>query len=324
MIDKKNNVKLFWSSNKKTKYSASAGAFYCIAEDFLNSFKKDSVVYGCAIIDGKAVHIGICDKNDLYKLQGSKYVQSNILQVFDELKLFLEKGKKVLFSGTACQVAAIKSYLRKDYKNLYTIDIVCHGVPSPELFESYQDWLKKKYKSDTIKDIRFRNKSATNRNGYILKLKTDDKKRRIFAAKDPYYSAFLEGYSLRPSCYECKYSNENRVSDISIGDSIDAKFHPTQGISLVIINSEKGKDIFNKIQYKNDIVKSTYEKESAHNLQLKKSTKLPDKRYIFYKELKEKGWDFEVPYISIISNVKIYLKNIIPTYFKVNIKKLIK
>lgn len=132
----KDNVKLFWSSENITSKSTSAGLFVLIADNFLK-IHENSTVYGCALVENQVKHIAIKNRKDLFRLQGSKYVQSNLTHVFLNVKEDLENGKNVLFSGTACQISAIKAYLKQDYQNLMTIDIVCHGVPSPEFFDYY-------------------------------------------------------------------------------------------------------------------------------------------------------------------------------------------
>ena len=318
----KDNVKLFWSSENITSKSTSAGLFVLIADNFLK-IHENSTVYGCALVENQVKHIAIKNRKDLFRLQGSKYVQSNLTHVFLNVKEDLENGKNVLFSGTACQISAIKAYLKQDYQNLMTIDIVCHGVPSPEFFDYYLSYLTQKYKGE-IQDFRFRNKSKTNRHGYIISFSVNGKKKNIYPNEDVYYNAFLEVNSLRPSCYKCRYANKKRVSDISIGDSNNSLFHKNEAISLAIINSAKGNDLFKLVQQNGEIKDTQYSIESASNRQLSQAAKKPRNRDVFYKILRNMGVEYVAPACSIKSRVLIRVKNSIPTVIKNEAKELLK
>ena len=146
-----------WAENKKIRLrSSSGGVFSVLAEYFL---KKKGYVCGAAFDDKNHLrHIIISNKKDLQKLRGSKYVQSEIGGVYRKIRDLLEKNKRVLFSGTPCQVAGLKNFLRKDYERLVTIDLICHGVPSPLVFDKYLKEVEGQYKTK-INKINFRNKS---------------------------------------------------------------------------------------------------------------------------------------------------------------------
>lgn len=236
------------------KKSQSGGLFAEIAKSILNA---GGAVYGAAFNDSFEVcHIRIESENQLYKLQGSKYVQSKTEDVFEMVKNDLNNDVQVLFSGTPCQVAALYSYLGQKSELLYTVDIVCHGVMAPTLWKNYLDYIKKKYGEITNAD--FRDKSfgwQTHNETFVVggrKIK-----------KNIYRKIFYKNILLRPSCYSikndmyitaCKYAGTSRISDITIGDfwgikKEDACFkNANLGISLCIVNTQNGSRLFETIK----------------------------------------------------------------------------
>lgn len=225
--------------------SSSGGAFTGFAEHILD---LNGIVFGAAF-DGNLQVNQICvhDKQGLCLLKGSKYVSSNTQKTFLEVKDYLETGIKVLYSGTPCQIAGLKAFLGKEYENLYTIDLICHGVPSQKLFDKYISWLGMKYKEKIIY-YGFRDKDI---GGWSCggKAKTKTKTKTINASFDPYYASFLRCETYRESCYSCKFATMQRVSDITIGDYFEGKdFYPQltgiNGVSLCIINTKKGQELF--------------------------------------------------------------------------------
>ena len=238
-----------WSKDKEIRQqSTSGGLFTEIANKVL---ENNGVIIG-AIFDKdyKVVHGVIKSKEELNKTRGSKYVQSYIGSSYKIAKEYLENGKLVLFSGVSCQVAGLKKFLGREYENLITTDILCHGVPSPSVFKQY----KEKMGQDEITNIQFRYKKPS---WTIFSMKIDYKNGKTYKAstyKDPFIRAFLEDYITNEVCAECKYTGENRVSDITLADfwgyiSENYKMRNTEkGISLVMINTEKGKKIFETIK----------------------------------------------------------------------------
>jgi coenzyme F420-reducing hydrogenase beta subunit len=167
------------------------------------------------------------------------------------VKEFLEQGRLVLFSGTLCQIAGLKAFLHKDYPNLYLVDVVCYGVPAPEVWDAYIDSLEKKYNGKVTK-VSFRDK----RNGwsdYIISVKFDNGKEYINCrSEDLYMRGFLHDCFLRPACYQCDFKGLNRASDITLGDlwgidHIVPQLNDDKGTSLVMISSERGKLLFDKV-----------------------------------------------------------------------------
>lgn len=263
VLTKDNNLNQFnkvgyaaWTKDEKTrKQSSSGGLFYELAKHIINN---SGIVCGASFDSNmKVKHILIDDINELNKLMGSKYVQSDTSDVFPKIKDLLNKKVYILFVGTPCQVAGLKSFLRKKYENLYTIDLVCHGVPSPLLWKKYIDYQNYKNKSRIIA-YKFRNKKKSwtffhsqlkFENGNIIEYDW---------FSDPWLRIYLDNKCLRDSCYNCRYTNMNRVSDITLSDFWGYNSfnkhdkNDDKGISLVIINSLNGNSLFNNI--KNNLI----------------------------------------------------------------------
>lgn len=236
------------------KKSQSGGLFAELAKSILDA---GGVIYGAAFNDlFEVCHIRIESENQLYKLQGSKYVQSKTEDVFEMVKNDLNNDVQVLFSGTPCQVAALYSYLGQKSELLYTVDIVCHGVMAPTLWKNYLDYIKKKYGEITNAD--FRDKSfgwQTHNETFVV----GGRKIR----KNIYRKIFYKNILLRPSCYSiksdmyitaCKYAGTSRISDITIGDFWGIKKenacfkNANLGISLCIVNTQNGSRLFETIK----------------------------------------------------------------------------
>lgn len=242
-------------SNNRTllQKSSSGGVFSTIANDIL---EKEGVVFGASYVDNLDVKQIVVDTTtDLKKLQGSKYVTSSTENTFLEVKDLLLQGKMVLYSGVPCQIAGLKTFLGKNYPNLYTIDLVCHGTPSLKLFKKYIDWLGKKNGGE-ISNYNFRDKTQGkwgHVGSYIIKTKIKTEEKTLIGKCDPYFAAFLRGETYRESCYNCKYANLDRVGDLTIGDFWGVNnFYPNvptkQGVSICIINSDKGKKLFDLLK----------------------------------------------------------------------------
>lgn len=226
--------------------SASGGAFSLFSDLFLND---QSVVYGVAFDEHfVARHIRATSKLDRNRMRGSKYVQAESFSIFSKVKEDLENGMNVLFCGTPCQVAGLLGYLKKPYDKLLTIDIICHGVMSPKIFKEYIEYIKRKY--GDITSFTFRDKSIAWR-GCHISVEVQDKKIsetiKLNVAKQLYYGH----YATRKSCHVCHFTSVNRVSDITIGDfwgieKNNPSFEDSRGVSLIMINTEKGRKTWDK------------------------------------------------------------------------------
>lgn len=253
----KTPIKIYsgYSKNENNRLrSASGGAFYEIA---LQILKLGGIVFGCILNkELKAIHTYTESEDGLRKMQGSKYVQSVIGNSFYQVKTFLEKDKIVLFSGTPCQIAGLKNFLRKGYDKLYTIDIVCHGVPTPIIFEEYKKYLCKIEHFAQINNILFRDKQDSWLYFNMLVTGKDinghPKTYKGGYWKDPYLRGFLREYFLRPSCHKCQYTSMERISDFTIADwwtykkiNKEDKDFQKKGVSLIFANTEKSINLLN-------------------------------------------------------------------------------
>lgn len=230
--------------------SSSGGMFPLLATYILDN---QGIVFGAAFDENFQVkHIAVSSHHDLYKLQGSKYVQSDIRGIYKQAKEYLRQKKLVLFSGTPCQVEGLRLFLQQDYENLFLVDIICHGVPSPLAWKEYL-YSTQKHPPKTIEKINFRDKKK----GWLdfcLSIKfTDNSIKIIDRARDPFMRAFLRNISLRQSCSSCLFKQKERNSDITLADfwgieTILPSMHDNRGTSLLIIHSKKGKILFNRVQ----------------------------------------------------------------------------
>lgn len=319
-VEKENKPKAYACINKNEeirKESSSGGIFTLIAEEILN---KKGIVFG-ATFDEKfnVKHISIDSKDELYKLRTSKYLQSNILDTYKEAKKFLENERLVLFTGTPCQIEGLKSFLMKEYSNLYTQDIICHGVPSPKVWNKYKEYRKNIDREEPEK-INFRNKD----NGwheFNLKFNYKDSSYAKSQKDDLYMKAFLNDLCLRDSCYECSFKKYNRLSDITLADfwginNIDKGLDDNKGTSLVIINSEKGKLLLKDIESDCIIKKVNLEEAIKFNKSFTQSVKKNKNRDKFFLDLEKKSFEdlikkhIQKPniYKRIFNKLKKYIK----------------
>lgn len=284
--------------------SSSGGVFGLLANHFLQT---GDWVCGCLYDDSMTpIHILTNQAEIVEKMYGSKYVQSQCFDCFPQIKEKLEEGNRVLFTGTACQVAALRGYLHKEYSNLFTAEILCHGVPSPELFKKYVAYLGKKLQGQVL-DVQFRNKERDgwgsehrtcviyrNKNGKICKY------RPILPA---YFSAFFYGLNLRLSCYTCHFATPNRVADITLGDywgfwrKYGKRFD--KGISVVSVNSKKGKTIADIIKQGSVFFDELTQQEAMwSNDNFNHPVSCPPERNDFYKDQKQYRGIWEKTYFT--------------------------
>lgn len=248
------DVFAFQAEDSERRRSSSGALFPLAAEIIL---ARGGYVAGC-IFDDKlhARHILTCEASVVDKMRGAKYIQSDASSVYNEVLSILKKGMPVLFTGTPCQVAAMKRLAGGNDELLITIDILCHGVSNDFLFHRN---LTESY-GDKVVGYSFRDKKLGW--SYELLSRVDEEKssRHIACHEDAYFSAFLDGMSLRRSCYDCPFAGKARMGDLTIGDfwgieSYDKRFRDHKGTSLVIINSDKGREIFEKIRPMAKLVK---------------------------------------------------------------------
>jgi len=286
-IDRNTSLKLSYAMKNKDEEirlrSSSGGMFYLLAE---NIIRQNGVVYGAGFDgDFSVKHIKINKEQEIGLLQGSKYLQSSIGNTYVQVKKDLEGDKKVLFTGTPCQIEGLKNFLRKDYINLFTMDFICHGVPSPMIWKEYLNEIRDN-KQGEIKTVYFRDKKL----GWkLFSLKIIFEKDTYIndLNQDLYMKGFLQDLYLRPSCYNCKFKKINRLSDITVADfwGIDKvlpKMDDDKGTSLIIIHTDKGKQLFD-ILFDRMIVNEVNMNEALkYNLSMIKSVKYNKKRKEFF------------------------------------------
>lgn len=308
---------------EELKNSSSGGVFIILANYVI---ENRGVVFGATYNENLNVnHIKVKDKEGLKLLQGSKYVQSNINNTYKEAEKELKENKIVLFSGTPCQIAGLNSYLMKDYDNLITCDLVCHGVPSQKLFKKYIEFLSEKFKSKVVKyNFRSKNKKGW---GLVSQVETEDGKIRFVEPDfDPYYSNFLSSNTYRESCYKCYYSNYNRVSSITLADywginRIHPNFYSEQGNSLILINDNKGKEILEKIKNEVELIETDLNLAANHNKNLIKPSprnSIRDNIYLRIDEMDAKK------YIKSNLRIKYTVKKVIKAIIPNRVKKILK
>lgn len=276
-----------YSKNEQIrKCSSSGGVFSVLAQIVL---KHNGVVFGAAFDDEFQVHhIRVESVKDLEKLRGSKYVQSRIEKTFKDAKEILESGREVYFSGTPCQIDGFKNYLGREYENLITQDIICHGVPAPYVWDKYLDSVRNNINSE-ITQISFRDKLLGWRK-YSVRIEGANGKVEMSTFLDnPMMRAYLRDMCLRPSCYDCPSKGVKRSSDITLADFWNVSdfiddFDDDRGTDLIICHSSKGMKLLQEAEsaiecHKVDM-RAVYE-----NVPMNTSSRLPTKRNDFMEYL---------------------------------------
>lgn len=272
------------------KRSSSGGIFTAVANSILS---QKGIVFGASMDTNckKVIHIGVEKESDLDFLRGSKYVQSDIHNVYQYIDAELEKGRKVLFSGTPCQIAGLKKYLKNEKDNLLTIEVICHGVPSPMLWEKYISYIEKKLKS-FVSEVKFRDNSFCKIAGrLVMHIKSVNGKNYVaYEEEDPFYSFFLKNFCLRPSCYQCRFKGNNHMVDITLGDFwgsnfIAPYFCKDENLSLIFLHTDKGRYIFENIKKNLECCDVRYQEAIIYNPSYVNSVLRPKERELFFVDL---------------------------------------
>lgn len=275
--------------------SSSGGAFSAITDAFC---QQDFAVFGVAFDSNlKVVHDYALTLKDTEKFKKSKYVESDTNGCFSKAEDFLKKGKNVLFTGTPCQIAALRLFLKKDYDKLLCVDLICHGVPSQSTFDKHIAEKEKEYNKKII-DVKFRNK--VNPAG-----KSDYRNIKIFfesgkpvfedISKNHYLKGFHNRLFYRPSCSKCAYANPDRPGDITIADcwgiqKLYPELNPKTGISMIVFNSEKGRKYLENIQKAMKCIPLSLEFAKKSNAQFSVPATNNPKRAKFFKLVREKNF----------------------------------
>ena len=310
--------KCFVAYTKDDRYksnSSSGGIFPIIATKILN---EKGIVIGAAFDQNNELkHFGITNIKDLHKLEGSKYLQSDLNNIFSYIKEKVS-SHKVLFVGTPCQVAGLKAYLKNDYNNLICIDLFCHGVPSPKLFKKYVNELEMD-NNDVLINYKFRDK-VTGWDSYSNTAVFENSKKTELQLNNNYMKLFLSDVALRESCFNCNFKLENKYSDLTLGDFWGVKsFYPEmynkKGVSAIIINTDKGEELFkvieNELKYKNCNV----EQILVGNPCLIQSVNRPIKRDSFFEKIDKENINNLTkeftPKVSYITKIKNKIRSVL-------------
>lgn len=309
--------------------STSGGAFYAIAEWIV---LQKGVVYGAAFDENLQLHhISAETIEELQPIRGSKYLQSKLEGVFKDVEKNLKLGRWCYFTGTGCQVAGLKAYLRKDYTTLITSDLVCHGVPSQKIFNEHISYMEKKY-NDKITSYRFRdyklgegcetccfaNRKSIIKPSYML---------------SPYLYSFMYAYTYRYSCYECRFAHVPRQGDFTLADFWGIqKYFPdfdiSNGVSLLLINTQRGTKLWNKIKGEFTFVESNITDAARNNSNLVHPSDKPEIREIVYQEIEKRGYadvakkEFRCKNYVKISIINYILRNPLALPFLVVYRKV--
>lgn len=270
--------------------SSSGGVFALIAQYVL---QKEGVVFGAAFDDSLNVkHIEINSEKEIFKLQGSKYLQSSIMDTYKKVEEYLKNDVFVLFTGTPCQISGLKAYLGKEYKNLITQDIICHGVPSPKVWQIYLKYLETSTNEKISKEIppQFRNKTSGWKKNSVLVAFSGGGQILEEASKNLYMKAFLNNLCLRNSCYNCHSKSLERQSDITLADfwgveNVCPEMFDAKGTSLVFVNSEKGRILFECILHEMRYKEVDINAAVKYNTSAYKSCERNPKRAGFMREI---------------------------------------
>lgn len=294
-----NDVKVYALINtddKVRKSSSSGGAFSAIAEYVLS---QSGVVFGAAFDDNFDVHhISVDNPVDLHKLRGSKYVQSRIEDSYKQAKEYLETGRLVLFTGTACQTSGLIGYLGHDYDNLITQDLICHGVPSPMVWRKYIKFREQLERSKT-KDVFFRDKSFGWHDWHIAFQFDNGVEYKENQRDDMMIKSFLRGKCSRECCYDCIFKQKVRLADFTLADywgieQIAPQLDDDKGISSCYVNSPKAEKIVNAIRDHVNLWEMDFDTAVEYNLAMIESERVREDRNAFLKDMRRKPFDMVV------------------------------
>jgi coenzyme F420-reducing hydrogenase beta subunit len=273
--------------------SSSGGIFTVLA---MNVLSKGGIVFGAGFEKEtwRVVHKRVSNLDELDDIRGSKYVQSDILDTFQEAKKALEAGTKVLYSGCPCQIAGLKKYLSKEYENLLTVDLICHGVPTPLAWQKYLETRVKENKGEIINVIARR---FCRWREFPISLKFSSWDRSGNASyysdrwHDPYMHAFVSFWNLRETCFKCRFRSFRSGADLTIGDYNNiAELYPEMdddiGSSVIVVSSSKGRQVIEEIENLLIIHESCLEHVIKANESIVKSHKLPRARKLFLSKIR--------------------------------------
>lgn len=298
------------------KESSSGGMFQLLAEQIL---KEGGIVFGAGFdADWEVCHQSVEMVADLDRLRVSKYLQSRVEMSFQQVVEHLRAGRKVLFAGTPCQCAALRRFVGKNDENLILVDFICHGVPSPKIWRKY---LALRANKKEIRRISFRNKNLSWER-YLLAISYGNANKYLAADlnTDLYLRGFLQNLYLRPSCHNCHFCKKNRPSDITLADfwgvqEESPSMYDGRGTSLIFIQSQKGKALFDQVKNHAKIMEQDFERAILYNPSMIKPSTPSPKRDAFFQAVQHGEKDF-------MKVLYTYTKPSFKTQFKQAIRRI--
>lgn len=301
-----------YNNNEIREKSSSGGIFSALAEKF-------DVVYGVAMTDDCYGAKMIRVEGDISPLRGSKYFQAKVGDTFKQVKKDLEEGRKVLFSGTGCQINGLSLFLGKEYSNLFLLDIICHGTPSPKLWREYAKHQEKKH--GKLESVNFRCKDDS-------WIDFGMKENQLYISKDTdsFMRMFLRNYCLRPACYDC-HAKHYKKSDMTIADfwgieNVAPEMNDGRGTSLVITRTEKGQELFENIKSELKWKEVSYEDGVKGNPSEYSSVARPQQRDTFFTDLEKHP--FEEMEKKYAADIKVSFPRKAVRKIKRTIKKILR
>lgn len=314
-----------YAKDESLRLSSSSGAVFSLLAEYILS--QNGVVYGVALSSDcrSAEFIRINHLEKLIRIRGSKYLQAGIGSTYKQVRSDLESGISVLFSGVGCQVNGLKLFLQKDYDNLFCVDVICHGVPSPALWRKYVEHMEKN-SGEKLVSVNFRCKDNSWQDFGMKEVDENSKEVYISKDKDPFMQMFLRNYCLRPSCYECA-AKDRKMSDITIADfwgieRVAPDMNDGKGTSLVLIRNTKGAALFEHISSGLVYKEVSYEDGVRGNPTEYKSVSRPKERDVFFGDMDVLGFEdlqkkYAVPVpVPFIQRTKRKVKKAFPWLYK--------
>ena len=296
------------------KWSASGGIFFELASLVIN---QEGIVFGAAFDKEFTVNIVSTDcMEGLYAIQSSKYVESNINYSYTEAKHYLDGGRYVLFAALPCQIAGLKSFLKKDYDNLLCVDIICHGTPSELIHKDYLEYYQQHY-GVKINEIRHRYKGGEKWNPmrrHVSLFRFSDRKIVQEISYDGYLCGFAKNLFFKDCCYECEFNKLPRVGDISLGDYTGlgiekkSKYKWEKGVNAVLVNNYKGRDWIDKIHDNIYIEDRPISEMLVFNKNIFRPTRKTNERELFLEAYSHENWNvlrkhfLDRKFLTIITN----------------------
>lgn len=319
-----------YNINKNMRLSSSSGAVFSLLAE--NVLSHDGAVYGVKMSDDcySAEFVRVTDVTELVWLRGSKYLQAKVGNTYKQVKDDLLADKMVLFSGTGCQVNGLKNFLGRKYDNLLCVDVICHGAPSPALWQKYAEHQEKE-NGGKLKGINFRCKDDSWTDFGMKEAlagipQGEAKQLYISKDKDPYMQMFLRDYCLRPSCYDC-VAKKVKMADLTIADfwginNVAPEMNDGNGTSLILIRTDKGMRAFESICGGVKSKEVTYEDGVRSNPAEYKSCRRPLQRDTFFEDMK--AMEFEELEKKYASPIKTTFKNRVKRKIKNAIKSALR